>query len=163
MTMHISAYGRLGKDPKAIATQSGKAMTTASLAVTLDCREAGETFEGTQWLNLLAFGKAAEQLERHKGGDLLNVFGRCQLSRYETKDGETRETLAVIVDALLSARSTRPGGGRKRSDKQGNDQSNDRQDSPTDYPPADPEAYRQRAAQPGQGNEPGFVDDEIPL
>ena len=86
--MQISAYGRLGKDPKAIATQSGKAMTTASLAVRLDCREDGETFEGTQWLNLLAFGKVAEQLERHKGGDLLNVFGRCQLSRYETREGE---------------------------------------------------------------------------
>lgn len=66
-------------------------MTTASLAVTLDCREDGETFEETQWLNLLAFGKAAEQLEKHKGGELLNVFGRCQLSRYETREGESRE------------------------------------------------------------------------
>ena len=163
MTMQISAYGRLGKDPKAIATQSGKAMTTASLAVRLDCREAGETFEGTQWLNLLAFGKVAEQLERHKAGDLLNVFGRCQLSRYETREGETRESLAVIVDALLSARSTRPGGGRKRSDNQGNDQGNDLQESPPDYPPADPEPYRQRADKSGQGNDPGFVDDEIPF
>ena len=59
MTMQISAYGRLGKDPKAIQTQSGKAMTTASLAVTLDCREDGETFEGTQWLNLLAEAREA--------------------------------------------------------------------------------------------------------
>lgn len=157
--MQISAYGRLGKDPKAIQTQSGKAMTTASLAVSLDLRADGETLDGTQWLNLLAFGKAAEQLERHKGGELLNVFGRCQLSRYETRDGETRESLAVIVDALLSARSTRPGGNRKRNDNQGNDQ----QDSPPDYPPADPEPYRQRAGQSGQGNDPGFVDDEIPF
>ena len=113
MTMQVSAYGWLGKDLKAIQTQSGKAMTTASLAVRLDCRE----------------------------------------------DGETRESLAVIVDALLSARSTRPGGNRRRNDNQGND----RQDSPPDYPPADPEPYRQRADKFGQGNDPDFVDDDIPF
>ena len=157
--MQISAYGRLGKDPKAIETQSGKAMTTASLAVRLDLRADGETLDGTQWLQLVAFGKQAEALARHRQGDLISVYGHCQLSRYETREGETRESLAVIVDALLSARSTRPGGNRRRNDNQGND----RQDSPPDYPPADPEPYRQRAGQSGQGNDPAFVDDEIPF
>lgn len=150
--MQISAYGRLGKDPKAIQTQSGKAMTTASLAVRLDLRADGETLDGTQWLQLVAFGKQAEALARHRQGDLISVYGHCQLSRHETREGETRESLAVIVDALLSARSTRPGGNRKRSDSQ---------DSPPDYPPTDTEPYRQRAGQSGQGNDPGFVDDEI--
>lgn len=159
MTMQLSAYGRLGKDPKAIQTKSNKAMTTASLAVSLDLRADGETLDGTQWLQPTAFGKQAEALARHKQGDLISVYGHCRLSRYETREGETRESLAVIVGALLSARSTRPGGGRKRSDNQGND----RQDSPPDYPPADPEHYRQRAAQPAQSNAPAFVDDEIPF
>lgn len=109
-------YGRLGKDPKPIQTRTDKAMTTASLAVTLPLRENGETLDGTQWLNLVAFDKPAELLARHGQGDLVNVCGRCQLSRYETRDGETRETLTIIVDTLLSARSTRPGGGRKKQD-----------------------------------------------
>ena len=47
----------------------------------------------------------------------------------------------------------------KRSDNRGND----RQESPPDYPPTDPEPYQQRAGQSGQGNDPGFVDDEIPF
>ncbi|MDE0155125.1 MAG: single-stranded DNA-binding protein [Gammaproteobacteria bacterium] len=116
--MQISAYGRLGKDPKFIQTASGKKMTAASLAVSLDLREGGETLDGTQWLNLVAFEKLADLLARHKQGELVNIFGRCQLSRYQGKDGETRETLTVVVDGLVSARTTRPGGGKRKAPKQ---------------------------------------------
>ena len=40
--MTLSAYGRLGREPKPITTKTGKAMTVASLAVTVPSREDGE-------------------------------------------------------------------------------------------------------------------------
>ena len=41
--MMISAHGRLARDPKPVNTHSGKPMTTATLAVSLDLREDGTT------------------------------------------------------------------------------------------------------------------------
>ena len=41
MTAQIAAHGRLGRDPRQHETASGKALTTASLAVTVQARERG--------------------------------------------------------------------------------------------------------------------------
>ena len=115
--MQLSCYGRLARDPKPVNTHSGKPMTTATLAVSLDLREDGETKDGTMWLQVIAFGKLAEILERQKQGEMINVAGNCQLSKYTTNEGEVRENVTIIIDSLISARTTRPGGG-KRKDKQ---------------------------------------------
>ena len=59
MSAQLAAYGRLVADPRPIETRSGKAMTAARLAVSVECREdgAGETGEETLWLSVLAFGR----------------------------------------------------------------------------------------------------------
>ena len=48
--MQLSAHGRLARDPKPVNTHSGKPMTTATLAVSLDLRENNETVDGTLWV-----------------------------------------------------------------------------------------------------------------
>ena len=107
--MQLSCYGRLARDPNNIPTASGKSMAGASLAVSLDLRTGGETVDGTQWLNLLAFGKMADLLLKHKQADMVSVSGNCQLTKYSTSDGTERENVTVIIDSLISARTTRPG------------------------------------------------------
>ena len=114
--MMISARGRLARDPKPVNTHSGKPMTTATVAVSLALRTGGETVDGTQWLNLLAFGKVADLLLKHKQANMVSVSGNCQLTKYTTSDGTERENITVILDSLISARTTRPGGGKRKEE-----------------------------------------------
>ena len=118
--MMISAYGRLASDPKPIQTKTGTAMAKGTIAVSLDLRENNENKDGTLWVLITAFGKLADILERHKQADLINVSGKCQLSKYTTNAGETRENVSVIIDSLISARTTRPGGGKRKSEQPDN-------------------------------------------
>ena len=67
------------------------------------------------WLTVLAFGRVADE-PRHSAGDPVSVSGRLQLSRYVTNDGEAREGWQVIADSVVSSRSVRPGGGRRKGD-----------------------------------------------
>lgn len=110
MTAAISCYGRLGGDPRSIPTKTGNAMAVATLAVDI-----AEDAEGPpQWFGVVAFGQVAETLLRHAKGDLLSISGRLQRRTYTDRNGEEREQLQVIADTIISARSVRPGGGRKR-------------------------------------------------
>jgi single-strand DNA-binding protein len=115
--MQIAAYGRLGQDPREIATSTGKAMAVASIAVTLPDRQ-GE--EHTQWLGIIAFGKVAETLLRHVKGDMISASGRAQHNAYTTSNGETREQIQIVADTVLSAKTVRPSGGRRKSETTGN-------------------------------------------
>ena len=44
----------------------------------------------------------------------VGAFGRVKINRYSNRDGEAREELSIMADGLVSARTVRPGGGRKR-------------------------------------------------
>ena len=107
----LSCYGRLGSDPRTHITQSGKPMATASIAVTLDCRD--DDAGATWWLSLVAFGTQVESLAKHGKGDMIGVFGRLQLSRWTGNDGQTKEQHQLIVDQLTSSKTVRPSGKRK--------------------------------------------------
>lgn len=91
--------------------QSGTPWATASLAVQLSDDDGA----GATWFGLVAFGKVAELLARHAKGDLLAVSGRLKLNRYRDRDGNDREQMQLIADTVISARTVRPGGGRKRN------------------------------------------------
>lgn len=61
----------------------------------------------------MAFGKVAETLARHKKGDLISASGRLKLNRWTDRDGGEHEQLQIVADAVVSARSVRPGGRRR--------------------------------------------------
>lgn len=111
--MQAAVYGRLGRDPQTRTTRNENQMTTTSIAVDVSPHNA-ETQE-TQWLAVLAFGKAAETLERHSKGDLVSLAGRVVLNRWTGSDGEEREQLQIIADSVVSARTVRPGGRRRQA------------------------------------------------
>jgi len=110
--MQASAYGRLGQDPKGIATKTGTAMCVASIAVDVAREDADAP---PLWLGIVAFGRVAEALAKHNKGDLLSVSGRVQVNRWTGNDGTRHEQLQIVADALVSARTVRPGGRRKAS------------------------------------------------
>jgi single-stranded DNA-binding protein len=73
----------------------------------------------TLWLSVLAFGRQAEALLRHKQGDLVSMSGKVTQSRWTGQDGTGREQLRIIAESVISARTARPGGGRKANQGQG--------------------------------------------
>ena len=111
--MQAALHGRLGRDPQPRATASGNPMTVASLAVDVTPRDA-ET-EEVLWVSLVTFGRLAEQLARHKKGEMLSAAGRLVLNRWTGNDGQERTTWEMVADSLVSARTVRPGGGRKKT------------------------------------------------
>ena len=103
MSAQLAAHGRLGADPRTIETKTGRAMVTATLAVDATDKREGDGSEPL-WLGIIAFGTLADRLLEHHKGDALTVYGRLQVSRWES-DGEAREQLQVVVETILSART----------------------------------------------------------
>ncbi len=113
--IHAAIYGRLGADPVERKTRGGKSMVTASVAINAGRPDVGEE---TMWISVAAFGRGGEALARHVKGDLLGAMGRLYHVRYTTRDGAARQGWSLTVDAIVSARSVRPHGGRKRGEAQ---------------------------------------------
>ena len=113
MSAQLLTHGRLARDLRSHETKSGVSMTMATIAASVDGRGVDERGEGTLWLQLVGFARQADDLARHRQGDLLSPSGRLQLSRYTTNAGEAREGWQVIVDTVVSSRTVRPDGGRR--------------------------------------------------
>lgn len=118
MSFQAAVHGRLGQEPKEIVTKTGTAMAVASIAVTVDSR-GEEQEQETEWLGLVAFGTMAESLLKHKRGDMVSAGGRVQINTWTTGNGEQRRQFQIVADSLVSARTVRPGGGRKAKQGQG--------------------------------------------
>ena len=125
MSMQAAVYGRIGQDPRSIDTKSGKSMAVTSIAVTI-----GEGDDATLWIGVVAFGKVADELLRHGKGDLISASGRVQRNTW-TQNGEKREQLQVVADAVISSRTVRPSGGKRKAAGQ-NQQQQMSSDGPRD-------------------------------
>ena len=92
--------GRLGKDPLFGKTQSGKARTTAALAVnSYEKTQSGEETKVATWFTLVAWDKAAEMLAKLKKGMNVYVRGSMKQRKY-TKEGVDKEYLELTVRHL---------------------------------------------------------------
>lgn len=110
MSAQVAIYGRLGGDPVHRQSQTGTDWATGSIAVALSKEEG----DASTWFGIVAFGRAAHALCKHSKGDLVSISGRLQLNKFRDRDQKEREQLQVVADAIVSARTVRPGGGRKR-------------------------------------------------
>ena len=110
--MQAALHGRLGRDPQPRTTASGNPMVVASIAVDVTPRDAER--EEVLWVLLVAFGRLAEQLARHRKGELVSASGRLVLNRWTGNDGQERTTWEMVADSLVSARTVRPSGGRRK-------------------------------------------------
>ena len=94
----VQLIGRLGKDPEARFTPTGKKVAHFSLAVSNRWKgKDGEQKEATEWVNVEAWNRLGEICEEylHKGS-LIFVEGRLKTDKYEDK-GETKYFTKVVA------------------------------------------------------------------
>ncbi|WP_150329237.1 single-stranded DNA-binding protein, partial [Escherichia coli] len=101
MTAQIAAYGRLVADPQLKTTSKGTQMAMAGMAIPLPCSQADDG-TATMWLSVLAFGRQADALAKHRKGELVSVAGNMQVSQWTGQNGETRQGWQVIADSVIS-------------------------------------------------------------
>lgn len=91
---NVSLVGRLTRDPEIKATNSGSSYARFSVAVDRRGKDAG-----TDFINIVAFGKTSEFIERYfRKGQRIGINGRIQTGSYEGKDGKKVYTFDVIAE-----------------------------------------------------------------
>lgn len=86
--------GRIGLNPELKTGQSGKAYCTFSLATTSGFGDSKQT----EWHNVSAFGKTAENVCKFlKKGSIAVIEGRIQYQKYE-KDGHSITSTRIVAD-----------------------------------------------------------------
>lgn len=91
-----NGIGHLGRDPETRYTSSGSPVTSFSIA----CGWKSKDKEGTEWVNITAFGKLAEICEKYlRKGKQVFIQGRLTTDKYE-KDGVTRYSTKVVADRM---------------------------------------------------------------
>lgn len=96
----VTLIGRLTKDPD-IRTNAETQTTVARFSIAIN-RGKGKNGEdkGTDYPNIICFGKTAELVEKYVGkGRLVGITGRIQTGSYE-KDGHKVYTTDVVADRV---------------------------------------------------------------
>jgi len=103
--------GRLGKDPQSKAMPSGTEVCDFSIAVGWKSKDK----EGTEWVNITAFGKLAEICGQwlHKGSQVM-ISGRMKTESWD-KDGVTQYKTKIVADSMqmLGGKSDNAGQGNQ--------------------------------------------------
>ncbi len=99
----VQLIGHLGQAPKLVAFDSGKKKMTVSIATNEVFRNAkGEKVTDTQWHNVVAWGKTAENISKYmKKGSEVALNGKLVHRNYEDKEGVKRYITEVIVDEYM--------------------------------------------------------------
>lgn len=93
----IFLLGRLVRDPEVRTTQSGKMVTSFTLAV--DRHGGGK--DNTDFINVVTWEKLAEVSGNNLAkGQRAMVEGRLQIRSYEGKDGQKRWVTEVIAQSV---------------------------------------------------------------
>ena len=97
MLNRIVVMGRCGKDPEIRMTQKGTAVASVTLAVDRDYY--ADQNKETDWIDVVAFGKTAEFVEKYfSKGQMAIVTGRLQIRNWEDKEGNKRRSAEILGD-----------------------------------------------------------------
>jgi len=102
----VILIGRLTKDPDVRYSQGNEPIAVArySLAVNRRFKKQGE--QEADFINCVAFGKAAEFVEKFlKKGMQISIVGRIQTGSYTDKNGKKIYTTDVVVEEHYFAES----------------------------------------------------------
>jgi single-strand DNA-binding protein len=106
--LRVSLVGNLGADPELRYSQKGTPIASFRVAVNqIRTGADGERQENTEWFRIRATGRLSEFAQRLQKGARVLVFGRLDISHYQSRDGETRVGFDVWADDLQSV-SGRP-------------------------------------------------------
>ncbi|MFY0592560.1 single-stranded DNA-binding protein [Roseivirga sp.] len=99
----VQLIGRLGQNPETRTINSGKTLTTFSIATSESYRNSeGEKIEETQWHNIVAWGKVGEIAAEYltKGQEIV-LEGKLIHRSYETKEGDKRYITEINMNEML--------------------------------------------------------------
>ena len=106
MLNRIVVMGRCGKDPEIRMTQKGTAVASVTLAVDRDY--SADQNKETDWIDVVAFGKTAEFVEKYfSKGQMAVVSGRLQIRNWEDKDGNKRRSAEILADHVYFGEAKR--------------------------------------------------------
>ena len=100
---NVQLIGRLGKSPEVKQLESGRFVANVSIATNDIYKNAkGEKVIETQWHNLVAWGKNAENFQKILNkGDEVAIQGKLTHRSYEDKDGVTRYVTEIVVNEFV--------------------------------------------------------------
>lgn len=95
----VILMGRLTREPDVRYSQGENAMAIARYSLAVERRFARGEENNTDFINIVAFGKAGEFAEKylHKGTKVL-VTGRIQTGSYTNKEGQKVYTTEVVAE-----------------------------------------------------------------
>lgn len=108
MLNNITIAGRLTKNPELRTTQSGKNVTSFTVAVERDYQPGGE--KKTDFINCVIWGNGAQFVEKYfSKGSMILVTGRMESRQWEDRNGQKRTDWEINADHVYF-------GGDKRQD-----------------------------------------------
>ena len=115
MINNVTLVGRLTRDPELRYTPQNQAVTTFSLAVNRQFKNANGDREA-DFINCVIWRQQAENLANWaKKGALIGITGRIQTRNYENQQGQRVYVTEVVADSfqMLESRYSRVSGKRK--------------------------------------------------
>ena len=97
MVNNVVLVGRLARDPEMRYTTRGTAITKFRVAVSRPPRrDAPEGEEQTDWLDIVTWGRVAENCAQYLDkGSLVAIEGRVQSRTWQTQDGQNRYAVEI--------------------------------------------------------------------
>lgn len=96
--------GNLTKDPELRATTSGTPVCNGSICYNSRRKgQSGDWEDVPNFFDFVAFGKAAEVLARKQKGDKIVLNGELTQRSWETKEGERRSKVELLVREFVDA------------------------------------------------------------
>ena len=144
----VILMGRLTREPEVRYSQGENATAVARYSLAVDRRFRREGEPTADFINCVAFGRAAEFAERYlRQGTKIAITGRIQTGSYTNRDGVKVYTTDIVVEEQEFAESKAAGGASTPS--------NNYQASPAPSPSAD--------IGDGFMNIPDGIDEELPF
>lgn len=110
MLNQIAIQGRLARDPELRRTNSGKAVTSFTLACDRDFKNQQTGEKEVDFIECVAWGGTAEMVEKYfKKGQMAVVTGRLQIRAWEDKNGQKRRTAEILVNSVYFCGSKESG------------------------------------------------------
>lgn len=102
----VILMGRLTRDPEVRYTHGGNSTAVAQYTLAVDRRFKRDGEASADFINCVAFGKAAEFAEKYfRQGNRIVVSGRIQTGSYTNRDGNKVYTTDVVVEEQEFAES----------------------------------------------------------
>ena len=98
----VMLIGNVGRDPEMRYTQSGEPVTTFSLATNRRTQKDGQWGDETDWHNVVAWGKLAEQCNEYLNkGRKIYIEGRLQTRSFDNKEGVKQYRTEIVANTML--------------------------------------------------------------